>query len=75
MACAAPLDTLGHHASCCPAINKSVRHTIVGLVKAPTVATYHPQKPTAVGDDANDTLSKGDIGLALKTHRPRRSPS
>jgi len=30
------------------------------------VATFYPQKPTAMGDDANDTLSKGKIGLAFK---------
>ena len=27
--CAAPLDTHGHHSSCCPGINKSNRHTQV----------------------------------------------
>ena len=82
MACAAPLDALGHHASCCPAINKSNRHTNMQdamvphireaaqvFAKAPTVATYYAQKPTAAGDDADNTLSKGDIGFTFKTHQ------
>jgi len=81
-ACAGPLDALGHHASCCPAINKSNRHTIVQnamsvhareaaqvFVKVPTVATYYAQKPAAEGGDTDDTLSKGDIGLTFKTHQ------
>jgi hypothetical protein len=82
IACAGPLDTRGHHASCCPGINKSNRHTIFQnatsvhareaaqvFEKAPTVATYYAQKPTAEGDNVDDTLSKGDIGLTFKTHQ------
>ena len=77
--CAAPLDTHGHHSSCCPGINKSNRHTQVQntlsanareaaqvFAKVPTVADYYAKKPEAAGDDADDTLSKGDIGLTFK---------
>ena len=46
-----------------------IRKAVQVSVTAPTIAAYYAQKPTAEGDDADDTLSKGDIGLTFTAHQ------
>jgi len=77
-ACAAPLDPLGTHATCCPAIDRSNRHKQVQEVglkcvkevstfvtRAPRVASFYPKKAEAADVDTDNTLSQADIGITL----------
>lgn len=77
--CAAPLDALGTHATCCPNLNRSNTHKLVQdavsgcakeaaatLLRAPGVDTYYAKKPEAEGDDVDNTLSVADIGITFK---------
>ena len=47
------------------AMAEHIRKAAQVSVTAPTIATYHAQKPTAEGDEADDTLS----GLTFTTHQ------
>ena len=78
-ACAAPLDLLGTHATCCSAIDRSNRHkqvqeAVISCVKeaatfwtrAPIVESFYPKKVEAADVDTDDTRSQADIGITLK---------
>ena len=77
--CAAPLDALGTHATCCPNLNRSNTHKLVQdavggcakeaaatLLRAPGVDTYYAKKPEAEGDDVDNTHSVADLGITFK---------
>jgi hypothetical protein len=78
-ACGAPLDSLGTHATCCSAIDRSNRHkqvqeAVISCVKevatfwtrAPIVESFYVKKAEATDVDADDTRSQADIGITLK---------
>ena len=81
-ACAATLDSLGTHATCCQNIDRSNRHkqvqeAVLACVqevstfcsRAPVVENFYAKKPEPAGVDTNNTRSQADIGITLKnTH-------
>ena len=46
-----------------------IREAAQVFVKAPSSRDHYAQRPTAEGNDADDALSKGDIGLTFTTHQ------
>jgi hypothetical protein len=77
--CAANVDPLGTHATCCPNVEKSSQHRSIQeavkegirqltsvLVNVPRVADYFARKPTPSGQQENNTQSQADIGVTLK---------
>ena len=77
--CAANIDPLGTHATCCPNVEKSSQHRSIQeavkevirphtsiLVNVPRVADYYARKPTPSGQQENNTQSQADIGVTLK---------
>ena len=79
--CAANVDHLGTHATCCPNVEKSSQHRSIQeavkevlrphtsvLVNVPRVADYYARKPTPAGQQENNTQSQADIGVTLKNN-------